>query len=504
MRQGGIIIWALLLLMAVPATGESLQRLKEMAVEGVTLIDKDCFVEGWWLGDYASPNLDNTAPRHYSSDHSSTVRYVNYLESKDGSTGIKLRAAHKDSFRSMPRYAYAYLNLKGCTLEWFGQEKLEVSGIEDRNILYISRKTRADVPTKRKFIRELIPSDVYTLVTLKECEFPLKAGSFLNIYETYAIKTAVNQDASPNGAMNSWARMAMDSNGDRIYFLINSTVLWRRDGGRVPSGSGDAEGILVSSSLPRYGGQVLGRYQLRPLAREDISFTEPSHWKTAAAWDWTDNADAFSPGIQADEGTGSISVEPSGSVKRGKDFDNPLVLKKGADNRGTLSHSSLTINTEACNWWDWKNDCGKGIVLSVCTREAKESLVLAFSFSAGNITPASNAGYPVYWEVQVSADGIRWSTLRGTHKLRSLPWWYKNDVDGSNYLLSYEAGLGPTEHLVKLPAALLGLERAYIRIRPSEKIAASYAIEGNDNAALRPNLRTETWVNFGSIAVYSK
>lgn len=447
------------------AGGETLAQLKEMAKEGITSIETDCIVEGWWLGDYANPNLDNTAPRHYSSDHSSTVRYVNYLQSVDGEVGVKLNAAHKDSFRDMPRYAWTRLNLKGCSLEWMGQEKLEISGVEDYNIIYIQRKTRADVPVKRKYISELIPSDIYTLVTLRECEFPLKDGTFLNIYEKYSVKTPVNKDSSPNGAMNSWARMVTDSRGDRMYLLINSTALWRKEGGNVPRGSGDIEGILVSSTLPRYGGAVLGRYQLRPLAYEDIRLTEPSQWKELTGWD--------------------LLTEPKGNVSATK---------------GNL----ITINTPACEWWDWEKDCGKGIILSINTTQAKESLILAFSFSAGKISAASSAGFPVYWEVQVSANGAQWTTLRGTHRLCSMPWWYKNNVDGSNYLLSYEAGLGPTEHMVKLPKSLLGLEKAYIRIRPAKKIAASHAMEGSDNAALRPNLTTPTWVNFGAIAIYSK
>ena len=85
--------------------------------------------------------------------------------------------------------------------------------------------------------------------------------------------------------------------------------------------------------------------------------------------------------------------------------------------------------------------------------------------------------------------------------LRSLPWWYNNDIGGATYPTSEEAGLGFTEHLVKLPAELLGCKNVTVRIVPIAKRAATLAMEQSDKAALRENLLTETYVSFGSVVV---
>lgn len=490
-----------------PLRAETLQEVKDMARDGVCIVQRDCFVEGLWIGRFGMSNLDNTAPRHYTSDNPSTVQYVNYLESADGSCGVKIRAAHRSAIKDIPRYSLVKLNLKGCRLMWYGQERLEIAGVGKDNIMSFTPGYASGLPVKEKYIHELVPQDVYTYVTLKDCELAFKTGTLINVYETYTVKTDVNAVASPNGTMNSWARLAMDSYGDKMYLMVNSSSPWRRT--PAPRGSGKVSGVLVSGGLPRYGGNVLGRFQLRPLDIAEIEFGNPSLWSEIVGWDWGDNqASLRTDGagrILADSGNGTIAVEVEGKTSRDKDFDNPLMIKNGEDRRGMLSHGSLSIRNRACDWWDWDRDCGKGIVVSFSTAGISDSsLILAFTFSAGDISPASSAGYPVWWGVQVSADGKAWTPLKGRHKLRSLPWWYINNVNGSNYLLSHEAGMGPTEHLVRIPNEYIGKETVYVRIVPVEKVAGSYAMERSDNAALRPNLNTPVVVNFGAISVYAR
>ena len=55
--------------------------------------------------------------------------------------------------------------------------------------------------------------------------------------------------------------------------------------------------------------------------------------------------------------------------------------------------------------------------------------------------------------------------------------------------------------MVKLPKDAFGCKNVIVRIVPISKNAATLATRNTDKAALRPNLMTDTYVSFGSLAV---
>jgi hypothetical protein len=84
--------------------------------------------------------------------------------------------------------------------------------------------------------------------------------------------------------------------------------------------------------------------------------------------------------------------------------------------------------------------------------------------------------------------------------MHSLPWWYYNDVHGSNYV-STIAGAGFTEHMVKLPNTLFKQKKVYLKVVPVTKRLGTLGYDYNENGALRQNSTTESVVNFGSFVV---
>jgi hypothetical protein len=243
-----------------------------------------------------------------------------------------------------------------------------------------------------------------------------------------------------------------------------------------------------------------------------------SNYKSIAEWNWNDNKKEFNTksgaeklaaneAVLADVGKGELRVMAQGTVTRGKDMNNPHISTKGDNDPkgevGMVTYGALRVTTQAHNWWDWENNCGKGIEVSFSTKKAKgERLAFGFTFAAGNISGDTSYGFPVFWNVEYSLDGKNWSAVEGSapKKLRSLPWWWKKKVNGLSYE-SIMAGAGFTEHLVYLPKSLLGQKRVYVRIIPVKKNVATLGYDYGENGALRPNSTKQTVVNFGSIVV---
>ena len=77
------------------------------------------------------------------------------------------------------------------------------------------------------------------------------------------------------------ASLVRDIEGEHIYLYTNTTCLYRRDGSRLPYGSGKLSGIVVHELFPRFewednaGGDdesygYIGRYQLRHVSKSDF------------------------------------------------------------------------------------------------------------------------------------------------------------------------------------------------------------------------------------------
>ena len=514
-----VAIVAVLPLSANPIT--SMREVRDMAQKAKSMVvEQELYIEGYVISKPYGHNNDLNPQVHYASMRNNDLATV-YIEAVDGSVGFKLKVKERKFAKKFTRYARVVLSLQGTILTYDEPCCVTVKGVSDTDIMRFTPCDEMDLPRKEKRIGELTDDDIYTYVTLKDCEIVFKDGAFSNVYEPYVQLTPQNKSAKPNKSMDCWATLLCDKYGSSIYSLTNTLCRWRREGDGVPKGAGNMRGIVSHASLPRYGGDVFGRYVILPVDNEDYDMDwsqKNSRYKSIAEWNWSDGKAQFNTesgrktiittdGVKADIGDGVLRLALDGEAVRGKDTNNPYIAanesedSKGA--KGLVNHGSLTVKTEACNWWDWKKDCGKGVEVQFSTAKLSGKRILfGFTFAAGNISAETSYGFPVYWGVEYSTDGKKWVRVEEDKpmKLRSLPWWWYNNVHGSNYV-SILAGAGFTEHCVVLPKTLLGKSKVYVRVVPVAKNVATLGYDYNENGALRHNSTVKTTINFGSFVV---
>ena len=486
----------------------------------VVEVGEELCIEGYIISKPHGHNNDLNIQVHYASLKNDDLATI-YIESLTGDVGLRIKLADRKFAPMFPRYSKVLLSLKGATLRYTEPCGVTVYGLTDKSIVQIKPCLAEELPRKEKRIGELTDDDIYTYVTLKDCELVFKDGALSNVYERYVQQTPFNRRTKPNKSMDGWATLLCDKSGSPIYALINTLCRWRRDGSGAPQGSGDMCGIVSHIALPRYGGDVLGRYILLPVDGEDFKMArepEKSSFKSIAEWNWSDNKKAFSTEygdlenvaterILADIGKGRLKIPTGCEAIRGRDTNNPRVdagKEKGTKGfGGFVRYGALAIKTEAHNWWDWKKNCGKGIEVEFSTKGLSgKQLLFGFTFAAGEISAATSYGFPVFWNVEYSTDGKKWFKVEGSapKKLRTLPWHWSQNVHDIHYD-SVLAGAGYTEHLVVLPNSLFGKSKVLVRVVPVAKNTATLGYDYNENGALRHNSMEKTVVNFGSVVV---
>lgn len=520
------LVLVLIAMMVLPlslsaAEVTSMRDVRGMAQKAGSLtIEKELYIEGFIISKVRGHNNEMNEQLYYAKLKNHDLS-TGYIESLTGDVGFRINFTSRDAVAKFPRYSRVVLSLKGTTLVYEEPSRVTIKGLSPEHIVEILQCSAEDLPRKEKYIDELTDDDLYTYVSLKDCEIVFRDGSFLNVYERYVQSTRFNKGATPNKSMDCWATLICDKRGSSIYSLTNSLCPWRRDGKGVPQGAGYMRGILVHTQLPRYGGDVLGKYALRPVDKNDYAMrweATEAIYKTIAEWNWNNNSSLFRTEegdlktisyetVIPDKGKGKLRVMAEGKVIRAKDTNNPRVYSpkdgKTNGNYGFVNYGALCVRTEAHNWWDWKNDCGKGIEIQFSTKGMSgKSLIFGFTFAAGAITANTSYGYPVYWNVEYSTNGKEWHTVEGSQpkKLRSLPWFWNNDVYGACYE-SIIAGTGFTEHMVLLPKSLFGQKRVLVRVVPVAKNMGTLGYDYNENGALRHNSKVESVVSFGSFVV---
>ena len=473
-------------------------------------------IEGIVISAPANPNLDLSVQTNYRTASATQNNRTAYIEvCEDGKwRGVKLVFQHLDpEARKLERYSRVIIDTENAVTEDGGRV---IRDIPNGAVLSVIPGRKEDVPVRVRRVRELTDDDLYTWVSIPDCEFVFKYGSYCNILESYAARPSDNKALGGNGMMDSWQTLLTDADGSPVYAMINSRVPWRRSGNGVPQGKGTLSGIYVRSDILRYG--KVHAPQIRPLEEEDFDFQwdGPSSFSTVCEWNWNDNQKAFMTEegekdyikrqkVFPDKGEGRLYTDFEASTYRGRDLDNPAVEPdKGykVGSRGQVPYGSMQVRTLASNWWDWGSDCGNAVVVKFSLDGVSgERLVLDFSFAAGDNYSGNTRMCPVYWGVEVSTDDIAYARVDIPDiTCRPLPWWQR-ELDGVTYYTSAECGMGLTEHQVVLPSSLFGAKDVWVRIAPVKKNAYTLAMYGSDNGVLRPNSSIWTYLEFGTIAV---
>ena len=259
----------------------SFEELKALAkADGENTILGDYTLEGIVSGDNLSgnggPNLNLSASLQ---DNTLAARTV-YLQAADGSTGVKL-VFDSASDNTLRRYDHVKILLDSLTLvKHSSPEFYDITGLGAKSVLESAAGNAYDIVAKEKYIEELTDEDIYSFVTLKDCEIPIRKGPFVPI------------DTRHIYVINSYPMPVRDIRGGSLHLMTNLSADWQRDGLGLPEGSGDISGVIVHETCdnfewdnakvmakqsegmsPEYitGVGEIGNYQIRPFRKDEIA-----------------------------------------------------------------------------------------------------------------------------------------------------------------------------------------------------------------------------------------
>ncbi|MDE7443660.1 MAG: hypothetical protein K2M65_05825, partial [Muribaculaceae bacterium] len=493
------------------------EQLRSKATVGSVVTLNDYYIiTGRVVSDKNSKNAgENPKPTVRSVDFTGCLKTI-YLQSEDGKYGFCVETATEDD-NVFERYDRIQLLIKGAKLEYQDDpDRYTLSNVTASMILEQEAGTAADIPVKEKFMSELTDADIYTYVTLKDCEFPFRKGSLTPYHEGYGISGGPN-----NNSVSKYPRLIRDIQGSSMYIYTNTTCPFRRNGQKLPYGSGKIAGVIVFEYYPQfvYGDGPspdemgrLGRYQLRLQAREDIMCSD-------------DDKNTFSEILTEYRYINNITQEPDGIKywyptlgENGR-----MWHSSGYGCYGGMTHNYLGWCGMATGVEPFKNNIGNdgsglGIILEDGTNWGADNTGINTD-GRGYVTANDNwvnvywwdttTDQPYAWVVEVSTKGIvtdqlsmQFTTLglRNNSTYRYSPTFWKaewsltNDMDNAsswNLIGKYQtpeflvwaaerewqsAGLKPINF--PLPLEMLGHDKVYIRLIPESSVANTHIWAG--------------------------
>ena len=412
-----------------------------------------------------------------------------YLQAEDGSWGLRLEFK-KGEFNRLRLYDKVKLDLNGCKVRMDAATgALQITGAGPLNILSRTKGSSSSCPVKEKHISELSDEDIYTLVTLKDVEFPFKEGAIINIDETFgqfvpsihsSIRGKMHQEG--DGAVT----MLRDSEGCGIPMAVNTRIPWRKEA--APRGSGTVTGVIVIERNRRYGDDSPRMY-IRPLTRDDIKISD--NRKTSVWKNWLGWFPGRMPGNNFDfekAGFGPKGIDDRLLNNAGPkayfstDAGERRIQKAGGFNSlksddGFESGGSIKLYGNVSDWYWWgengKISGGKSVFLECSPAKLKASrLQLCFEMAGGDGNLLNDRGIPIRWKVEYSTDGESWKVLKSidgqeTFGLRPIPGVSKTEKSTSRqYHLMYDSSLGMQQHCYNLPPEVIGEKKLLVRISP--------------------------------------
>ena len=445
----------------------SFAELREKALT-VSKVDEYWLLEGYVVSDRDSKNAgNNPMPTDMSVDYSGCEKTV-YLESPDGRYGFCVETATPED-NAFTRYDKVKILLKDAELVFEPDpDRYMIKGI--RSSMIVERVTGNDasvLPVKQKYISELTDEDIYTFVTLRDCEFAVRKGSLTPVHEGYTL-------ADAQGRLNMYPRLVRDNKGGLIHLLTNTTCPYRRNGTRLPYGSGELAGVIVHERFPQYeyvdtaddlANGIIGSYQIRHMSFADIRFAEDrsqSFSETLTEYSYVKGKAAAADGYAywyptwGTNGrftqTASKSAYPNGvynaacwhylgwcGTARGTAPFRSHIGNDGYSGFGVILEDgtnyavkSTAVNTDGKGtdqanwlawvttyWWNASTDRPYAWVVEFSTAGLSSDRVsLIMSVQSGRAT--LNAG-PYFWKVQWSATGDYESDVGGSTSKRRRP-----------------------------------------------------------------------------------
>lgn len=464
-------------------------------------IEEDLVLTGYVASDMASANVaENTMYEVGTVDYTVSAKSF-ILESEDGTYGFLVEAASEED-NILGQGDLVSIDLKGLTLVREDDPvRFRLSGLERTQIL---TSTAGTLPVKRKHIGDLVDEDIYTFVTLTECEFPVRKGPFTPVNEAYTI--SLNSSRS-----TKYPQLVRCIDGGSLYLYFNTTCPWRRDGRRKPYGSGDISGIIVHEKFrswedgdaadPSRCGTI-GRYQMRLQSRDDIRFAEdladsfsgliteylimepnpsgdgswvPTYGNNGS---FVHTYTAYTNATYGTHGQPTVTYGCLGPLDAtGNGAGTGIILPDGTDwgmeTEGLMTPSSGRLDSKlrtcwtATTWWNSTQRRGYAWLVSFSTLGYASDRV-SMQISVNNT--AQNLRAPRYWKAEwsltgnmdVSADGD-WHLI-AEYTVPDVVIWALTQPWQSPGFKSMD---------FPLPTEILGHEKVYIRMMPTGDAASA-------------------------------
>lgn len=499
---------------------ENILSFAEMRQKGERDIVDDVCIEGYVVSDPAYGNAGpNTPITSMRIDYTGTKRII-YLESLDGRYGFMIEfKSEKDNV--LKRYDKVRFNLNGC---YFGKEgssniadkdpiRYYINEVTAENILSAESGSESTIPHKEKFFNELTDEDVYTYVTLKDCEFPIKKGPLTPLNEGYT-GGGVGTIFTAN-RISQYPLLVRDSHGNAFYTVTNTTCTYRRTGSKLPYGSGNLSGVIVHEPCDRlewdsakqaqmvaegysldqiYNLGNIGRYQIRHQSQSDIAMAAAvTASKTNIICEFAYfNQDRTDCAVNVDpyykmyypqynsSATATLSHSSGGTVSKSAawyflgDSKNTQPVGSGVVDANGVKVDGYQISSEensgsgsrgviaasyGCAWAasKWINGSSYHYWVAEFSTATHQGSNLSVQFAVCNTA----IGAPRYWNVEYSTDKSKW-TKAGEFTIPDVAQW--------SYTAYWQ--LCGFKHVnMELPDSLLGQDKVYVRLIPNSNLA---------------------------------
>ncbi|MBL1411031.1 BACON domain-containing protein [Sphingobacterium faecale] len=478
-------------------------------------ITSDLFIEGHVVSEAGNPNVGD-APQTTPTaiNYTENDRTV-YVQSLDGRYGFRILTS-TPSDNIFKRYSKVQILLKGAGVERESNpNRYTLTGVTSMMVMKQEEGNAAQLALKQKYMGDLTDDDIYTFVTLKDVEFPIRKGSFTPVNEGYSTLFSAHR-------IGKYPLLMRDKNGDALFTMTNTRTLYRRDGDILPYGSGTISGIVVHEKFTRFEYQDaaleqdfgnIGRYQIRHLAKEDIKmnkevsngFSEllteyqyPNIVNGIALPTWGNNGSiSFSTNtVNLSRGSDYSYLGPVGASNLGNtnQYGNGVLTGAGSkfdteattnsDGKGGVTNAAMTANN---TWWNYEKNRGEGFVVDFSTQGVNSSQ-LSLQFTALNLVGGTGKGAPRYWKVEWSEHGNmdgNWTKIE-SYTVPDAPLWANTNI---HQLPAYK------NINVKLPLALLGKQKVYLRLVVEKNLSS----DGNSYASEPLEVATSTGIGYLAI-----
>ena len=483
------------------ALGEELSFAELRALfpdEGSTVVEDDYCITGYVVSRTESGNMgENEVFTINYIDYAADTQTV-YIESEDGAYGFRIRTASTEDNVFHPDTKVKMM-LSGASIRKESDpDRYMIEDVTSSMVLESAAVSEGEIPRKQMHICDLKDSDIYTYVTLLDCEIPVRKGCLTPVNEGYTRLFNSNR-------VSKFPIIIRDIKGGSLYMYTNTTCPYRRTGARLPYGKGTVSGIIVHEKYRSFIDKDhpveelcgnIGRYQIRHTRYEDIALEddfESSFSALITEYRYMNVPDPNPDGVwlptYGNNGyfTHTKSAEcypateysylgPCGSANKGNVNGFGIILPDGTDygraefpnanNDGKgASAYNMKLSWRTNKWWN--GDRPEYWIIEFSTAGISSDCV---SMQLATHNRSQDLQDPRYWAAEWSfQDDVSASADEQWHLIAQ---YVVPDVGiDANTLVNQSLGFKQMDF--PLPVEILGHEKVYIRLHPTSKAAGS-------------------------------